>query len=591
MDIYIFMASRSGPVHVVKNIRKYKGKEYSTYLLRRSVRVGKKVKKETVANLSHLPEELIFIIKRYLRGEAFAGASDVFQIDRSLPHGHVAAVLGTLRGLQLDSLLGKNPSRPRTLAIAMIVARVLDPSSKLAVAAHLTSETSATSLGELVGAESVDVDELYRAMDWLAPRQSRIETALAERHLADGSLMLYDVTSTYFEGRTCPLAKRGHNRDGKKGKLQIVIGLLCNAEGCPVSVQVFEGNTGDPKTLLPQIEQIRSRFGLKRVVLVGDRGMITEARLREDVRPAPGLDWITALRAPSIRHLVDSGSLQLSLFDESNLAEISDPAFPGERLVVCKNPLLAEDRARTRNELIEATEKHLDKIVQATMRRARTLKGKDKIALRVGKVVNKAKVGKYFDLNITDDAFSYARNEERISQDAALDGFYVIRTSVPEQDLTAQDAVTSYKSLAKVERAFRSLKSMDLRVRPIHHRLENRVKVHVFICMLAYYVEWHMRKALAPILFDDDHRSSAQSLRKSVVDPARRSQEAQQKAGRRQTEDGIPVLSFRSLLSHLGALTKNTVRIASSESTFSQYSEPTAVQHTAFELLGISPRM
>ncbi len=584
------MASRSGPVHVVKNIRKYKGKEYATYLLRRSVRVGKKVKKETVANLSHLPEELIRIIRRYLKGEAFAGAGESFRIDRSLPHGHVAAVLGTLRRLGLEKLLGKKPSRRRTLTVGMIAARILEPSSKLAVAGHLNAETSCTSLGEVLGAESVDVDELYHTMDWLIQRQSGIEDALAERHLTDGSLMLYDVTSVYFEGRTCPLAGLGHNRDGKKGKLQIVVGLLCNAEGRPVSVQVFRGNTGDPKTLLPQIEKIRSRFDLSRVVLVGDRGMITEARLREDVRPA-GLDWITALRAPSIRQLVDCGSLQLSLFDETDLAEISGPAYPGERLIVCKNPLLAEDRARTRMELIKATEKHLDTIVQATMRHARKLKGKDKIALRVGKVVNRAKVGKYFNLNITDNSFGYSRNEERISQDARLDGFYVIRTSVPEQDLTAQGTVRCYKSLAKVERAFQSLKSADLRVRPIHHRLEDRVKAHVFICMLAYYVDWHMRKALAPILFDDDDRSKAQTLRQSVVKPARRSKGALRKASTRKTEDGIPVQSFQSLLSHLGTLTKNTVRLVSSDVAFCQYSEPTAVQRKAFELLGVSPRM
>lgn len=590
MHICVFMASRSGPVHVVKNIRKYKGKEYATYLLRRSVRVGKKVKKETVANLSHLPEELIGIIRRYLKGEAFAGAGESFRIDRSLPHGHVAAVLGTLRRLDLEKLLGKKPSRRRTLTVGMIAARILEPSSKLAVAGHLNAETSCTSLGEVLGAESVDVDELYHTMDWLIQRQSGIEDALAERHLTDGSLMLYDVTSVYFEGRTCPLAGLGHNRDGKKGKLQIVVGLLCNAQGCPVSVQVFRGNTGDPKTLLPQIEKIRSRFGMSRVVLVGDRGMITEARLREDVRPA-GLDWITALRAPSIRQLVDCGSLQLSLFDETDLAEISDPAYPGERLIVCKNPLLAEDRARTRTELIEATEKHLDTIVQATMRHARKLKGKDKIALRVGKVVNRAKVAKYFTLNITDNSFDYSRNEERISQDARLDGFYVIRTSVPEEALTAQGTVRCYKSLAKVERAFQSLKSVDLRVRPIHHRLEDRVKAHVLICMLAYYVEWHMRKALAPILFDDDDRSKAQTLRQSVVEPAKRSKGALRKASTRKTEDGIPVQSFQSLLSHLGTLTKNTVRLVSSDVAFSQYSEPTAVQRKAFELLGVSPRV
>lgn len=591
LHISIFMASRSGPVHVVKNIRNYKDKQYTAYLLRRSVRVGKKVKKETVANLSHLPQELIDIIRRYLKGETFAGASDVIRIDRSLPHGHVAAVLGTVRGLSLERLLGNKPGRQRTLAVAMIVARILNPSSKLATAAHLSRETSSTSLGEMLGVESVDADELYYAMDWLLPRQPRIEAELAARHLSDGSLMLYDLTSVYFEGRTCPLAKLGNCRDGKKGKLQIVIGLLCNAQGCPVSVQVFDGNTGDPKTLLPQIEKIRSRFGLKRVVLVGDRGMITEARLREDIRPETGLEWITALRAPSIRRLVDTGSLQLSLFDQTDLAEVSDPAYPGERLIVCKNPLLAGDRARTRTELIEETEKRLDKIVQQTMRPTRKLKGKDKIALRVGKVVNKAKVAKYFNLEITDDSFRHSRNEERIFRDAMLDGFYVIRTSVSEHDLSAQDTVSSYKSLAKVERAFRSLKLIDLKVRPIHHRLENRVKTHAFICMLAYYVEWHMRKALAPILFDDEHPCEAQMLRESVVEPAKRSKEALHKASKRTTEEGIPIQSFQSLLSHLGTLTHNMVRLHPTEVTFSQYSEPTAVQRKAFELLGTSPRM
>ncbi|MFC1833962.1 IS1634 family transposase [Thermodesulfobacteriota bacterium] len=585
------MASRSGPVHVVKNIRKYKGKEYKTYLLRRSIRVGKKVKKETVANLSHLPEELIDIIRRYLKGEAFAGATDMFRIDRSLPHGHVAAALGTFRGLSLERLLGKKPSRRRTLAVAMIVSRIIEPSSKQATAGHLTLDTSSSSLGEVLGIGSVEVDELYQAMDWLIGRQSEIEAALAERHLTDGSLMLYDVTSVYFEGRARPLAKQGHNRDGKEGKLQIVVGLLCNADGCPVSIQVFDGNTGDPKTLAPQIEKLRSRFGLKRVVLVGDRGMITEARLREDVRPENGLDWITAIRGPSIRGLVDSGSLQLSLFDETNLAEITDPAYPGERLIVYRNPLLAGDRARTRTELIEATEKRLDTIVQATQRRSRPLKGKDKIGLRVGKVLNRYKVGKYFEPAITDESFSYSRNEDRITQDAQLGGVYVIRTSVPQEALSAEDTVTCYRSLSKVERAFRRLKSIDLKVRPIHHHLEDRLKAHVFICMLAYYVEWHMREALAPILFDDAHRSEAHDLRESVVEPAERSKEALAKASKRLTKEGIPVQSFQGLLSHLSTLTKNTVRLEPSHDVFSQFSEATPVQRKAFDLLGTSPRM
>jgi transposase len=582
------MASRRGPVHVVKNVRKHKGKEYVTYLLRRSVRVGKKVLKETVANLSHLPVELIDIIRRFLAGEAFLGAKDVFQTERSLPHGHVAAVLGTLRGLTLDRVLGTRPSQKRTLAVAMIVARIVSPSSKLATARGIGPETLSTSLGATLGLESVDVDELYEAMDWLVARQDKIESRLAERHLSDGSLVLYDVTSSYFEGRKCPLAKRGHNRDGKKGKLQIVVGMLCNAEGCPVSVQVFEGNTGDPKTLAPQIRKLRERFGLKRITLVGDRGLLTEARLREDIRPEDGLDWITALRAPAIRELVNSGSLQLSIFDQKDMAEIVSPDFPGERLMVCKNPLLAEERARKRKALLEATEKELSRIVEATTRPNRPLQGKDKIALRVGRVLNRFKVAKYFGLEITDESFAFSRDEARIAQDANIDGFYVIRTSVPKETLSSEQAVRTYKGLSTVERVFRSLKSVDLKVRPIRHHLEKRVRAHVFLCMLAYYVEWHMRRALAPMLFDDEHKDEAKALNDSVVAPARRSPHADQKAHQRRTEDGIPVHSFQTLLEDLGTLCRNTVRVKTTDAIFTDFTIPTPLQDKAFMLLGIS---
>ena len=565
------MASRRGPVHVVKNVRKHKGKEYVSYLLRRSVRVGKKVLKETVANLSHLPVELIDIIRRFLAGEMFLGAKDVFETQRSLPHGHVAAVLGTLRGLMLDKMLGTRPSRQKTLAVAMIVARIIAPSSKLATARGIGPETLSTSLGATLGLESVDVDELYEAMDWLVARQDKIEGQLAERHLSDGSLVLYDVTSSYFEGRKCPLAKRGHNRDGKKGKLQIVIGMLCNGEGCPVSVQVFEGNTGDPKTLAPQIQKLRERFRLKRITLVGDRGLITEARLREDIRPEDGLDWITALRAPAIRELVNSGSLQLSLFDQKDMAEIQSPDFPGERLMVCKNPLLAEERARKRKELLKATEKELALIVGATTRPNRPLRGKDKIALRVGKVLNRFKVAKYFHLEVTDESFAFSRDEDRIGQDAGIDGFYVIRTSVPKDRLSSEEAVRTYKGLSTVERVFRSLKSVDLKVRPIRHHLERRVRAHVFLCMLAYYVEWHMRRALAPMLFDDEHKAEAKALSGSVVAPARRSAHAQQKAQQRRTDDGIPVHSFETLLEDLATLCRNTIRVKTTDATFTDF--------------------
>lgn len=585
------MARRNGPVHVVKNSRNYKGKVYTTYLLRRSYRVGKKVMKETVANLSHLPEELIDLIRRYLKGERFANAQELFQIDRTLPHGHVAAVLGTLRGLALDSLLGAKPSKKLTLVVAMIVARIIAPESKLATARGLGSETYSTSLGEVLGLNSVKAEDLYAAMDWLAPRQARIEGELAKRHLSDGSLVLYDVTSIYFEGRACPLAKLGHNRDGKKGKLQIVVGLLCNGEGCPVSAEVFEGNTGDPKTLLPQIAKLKSRFGLTRVVLVGDRGMLTEARLREDVRPEEGLDWITALRAPAIRGLVKSGSLQFSLFDERDIAQITDLQYPDERLIVCRNPLLADERARKREDLVRATEKELHKIVQATTRTRQQLKGSDKIGLRVGKVLNRFKVGKYFQTEIDDDSFRFGLNEERISDDGMLDGYYVIRTSLPQQVMSAQQTVSTYKSLSQVERVFRSLKSVDLKVRPVHHHLERRVRTHVFICMLAGYVEWHMRKALAPMLFDDDHKSEAEALRESIVAPAKRSKQCLSKVQSGRTEDHYPVHSFHSLLADLATLAKNVVSVGSSENTFVQYTAPTSVQEKALELLNVSTKV
>jgi transposase len=434
----------------------------------------------------------------------------------------------------------------------------------------------------------VDADELYEALDWLVGRQDKIETALARRHLSDGSLVLYDVTSAYFEGRKCPLAKRGHNRDKKKGKLQIVIGMLCNSEGCPVSVQVFEGNTGDPKTLAPQIRKLKDRFGLKRITLVGDRGMLTDARLREDIRPEDGLDWITALRGPAIRELVTSGSLQPSLFDLKDMAEIQSPDFPGERLIVCKNPLLAEERGRKRKDLLEATEKELSRIAVAAARPKRPLRGQDKIALRVGKVLNRFKVAKYFEIKITDTSFGFCRDKERIIQDAAVDGFYVIRTSRSAEEFSARETVETYKGLAQVERIFRSLKSVDLKVRPIFHRLEKRVRAHVFLCMLAYYVEWHMRRALAPMLFDDEHKEEAQAQRASAVAKARRSPQAQMKAQRGLSEDGAPVHSFKTLLEDLGTLCRNTIRLKTTEATFTEFTTPTPLQDKAFKLLAVS---
>ena len=433
--------------------------------------------------------------------------------------------------------------------------------------------------------------ELYRAMDWLIDRQADVENALAARHLSDGSLVLYDVTSVYVEGEKCPLAQRGYNRDGKKGKKQIVLGLLCSVNGCPVAVEVFEGNTADPKTLASQINKIRTRFGLSRVVIVGDRGMITEARLRDDLRCEPGIDWITALRAPAIRKLVQNDSLQLSLFDEKDLAEISDPDYPGERLVVCKNPFLAYERARKREELLQSTEKMLNKVVEATMRQMRRLKGKEKIALRVGNILNRYKMAKHFSVEIQDDSFSYSRNHKTISAESSLDGIYVIRTSLSQEDMSAVNAVRSYKNLSKAERAFRTLKNIDLKIRPIFHWTSNRIKSHVLLCMLAYYVEWHMKQALAPMLFEDDDRVAAKELRESVVAPAKRSMSAMRKIRTGKTSEGLPVHSFRSLLADLGTLTKNRVHIKNTGAIFDLYATPTPSQKQAFKLLGLSTRL
>jgi transposase len=464
----------------------------------------------------------------------------------------------------------------------------VDPGSKLAISRALAFETAQTSLGEVLGVEAATEDELYEAMDWLLPQQERIEDRLARRHL-DNILVLYDITSIYFEGRTCPLAKLGKSRDGKKGKLQIVIGLLCTREGRPVAVEVFDGNTGDPTTVALQVRKIRERFGLSRVVLVGDRGMITDARIREDLDPVEGLSWITALRAPTIRKLAEEGLLTRSLFDETDLAEITSEDFPGERLVVCRNPLLAQERARKREELLCATEALLEKIMAATRRDNRPLWGADKIGLRVGKVRDKYKVGKHFVLEITHDSFRFWRKEEQIAEEAALDGIYVVRTDVPREEFTAEETVRAYKSLSVVERAFRTMKGIDLKIRPIHHRLESRVRAHVFLCMLAYYLEWHMRQALAVLLFDDHDRAKGEAERPSIVSPAVRSKAARRKAATKQTEESFPVHSFQSLLSHLGTIVKNWVRPRGRDTEpFTMITIPTTHQRRMFELLGVS---
>lgn len=560
-----------------------------TVLLREGWREDGKIKKRTIANLTDWPEHKVKALAAVLKGDSVVGnLQGAFDIVRSRPHGHVAAVLGVLHRLKVDQLLGSAPPRMRNLCVALIAARLIDPASKLAIARGLSQETAESTLGELLGVGDTDADECYAAMDWLLARQVRIEDTLAKRHLADGALVLYDVTSTYFEGHACPLAKLGHSRDGKKDKLQIVVGLLTNAEGCPVAVEVFEGNTGDPKTLASQVEKLRARFGLERVVLVGDRGMITDARIREDLSSVEGLDWITALRAPAIAALVVSGSLQLSLFDDKDLAEISDPAYPRERLVVCKNPLLAEERARKRCELLAATEKELEKVAAAVLRTKRPLRGKEQIGLRVGKVLGRYKMAKHFKLTITDESFLYQRDESTIASERALDGIYVVRTTVGADRLAPEQVVQSYKRLAVVERAFRSLKTMDLHIRPIHHHKADRVRAHVLLCMLSYYVEWHMRQALAPLLFDDEDKSAGEAMRASVVAPAQRSPTAEAKAFTKRTADDGPVHSFATMIRNLATIVKNRIQPrADGTAPFDIVTRPTPSQKQALDLLNV----
>jgi transposase len=561
-------------------------------LLRESYRENGKVKSRTLANLSHLPPHQIEALRLALAGKLPTSASplpDSFHISRSLPHGHAAAVLACLSNLHLDSILDSTPCRQRDLVVAMIAARILDPASKLATARGLHPDTLNSSLGDLLHLDAADESELYHAMDWLLPRQQRIEQELAKRQLANGGLVLYDLTSTYFEGRHCPLAKLGHSRDDKSGKPQIVFGLLTNSKGCPVAVEVFEGNTADPKTVSAQIDKLRLRFHLQDVVLVGDRGMITSARIREDLPVSHGIQWISALRANQIQKLAKDGQLQMSLFDQTDLVEIAHPDFPGERLVACFNPLLAEERSRKRPDLLAATEKQLEKIAAATRRARRPLRGKQNIGVRAGRILNRYKMGKHFLLKIEDDSFHYERKTANIEREQSLDGIYVIRTSVKPEVLSSQQVVASYKSLSGVERAFRSLKTVDLHVRPIHHRLPDRVRAHIFLCMLAYYVEWHMRQLLAPILFDDDDKLQAQAARTSIVAPATRSQSAMNKARTKLTPDGLKVHSFQTLLADLATIAKNNIQPTNkTTATFEMLTQPTALQQRAFDLLGVT---
>ena len=567
----------TGAIHVVTNRRQGKGREYVSHLLRRSYREDGKVKNETVGNISHLPVELVELVRAGLRGEPVGLLAEGFAIERSLPAGHVLAALTMSRRLGLARLLDRQPSRERDLVLAMICQRVIAPASKLATARALSLSTLA---GELAVA-GADEDELYGALDWLLARQQKIEDRLARRHLVAGELVLYDVSSSYFEGRHCPLARLGYSRDRKRGTLQIIYGLLCDLRGRPVSVEVFDGNLHDDATLPAQLHKLKERFGLRRVVVVSDRGMVTKANI--ELITEQGAGFITALKAPQVAKLVKEGSLQLSLFDEANLAEISSADYPGERLVVCRNPLVATERARKREELLAATERGMAEIAARVARG--TLAGAAEIGLAVGAIANHFKVKKHFALEISDARFSFARKSEQIAAEAALDGIYILRTSVSEQQLAAADVVRAYKQLAQVERGFRTLKGPELEIRPVHHRLEDRVRAHVFLCMLAYYLTWHLRQAWAPLLFKDEHPTSAAD----PVAKSARSPSALRKAQSKRTDTGEQVHSYKSLLAELATLTRNTIRLPKTTATFEKLAEPTATQARALQLAEHAP--
>lgn len=552
---------------------------YHTHLLRRSYREDGKVKNETLGNLSHLPEALIDIIRRSLQGETFVPLGQAFEVTRSLAHGHVHAVELTMQRLGFASLLGSTPSPERDRVRAMVAARIVAPHTKLATTRWWHTTTLATDFG----VADANEDDLYAAMDWLLARQDAIQKKLAARHLGAGGLVLYDLSSSYFEGTTCPLARLGHNRDGKKGFLQVNYGLLTDACGCPVAVSVHEGNVADSTTFLPEVQCLRERFGIEQLVMVGDRGMVGNASIAR-LREMAGIDWITALKSASIRTLVEQGQLQLGLFDERNLLEIASPQYPGERLVACRNLQLAALRAHKRQELLSATERNLQPIKDRVD--AGRLKGSEAIALRVGKVINQYKVAKHFDLDIGDERFTFTRRHEAIAAEAALDGIYIIRTSVDAARMEAADCVRNYKALANVERAFRSLKTVDLKVRPIHHRTADRVRAHILLCMLAYYVEWHMREAWRELMFADT--AQAAKATRDPVAPAQRSQQAQEKVASHTVEDGSPAHSFATLMAELGSLVRNTCRTpgAGPEApTFDIVTTPNPTQRHALDLI------
>jgi transposase len=554
-------------------------------LLREGWRDGHKTGQRTLANLSHWPKEKIETFRRLLRDEPLVSPQDLFSTEQTLPHGHVQAILEMIGKLELDRLISAQRCRERDLVVAMVAQRLISPASKLATTQHWHT----TTLAEELGVAEATENDLYEAMDWLLERKERIEKKLAARHLSEGGLVLYDVSSSFYEGRTCPLAQFGHDRDGKKGLPIIVYGVMTNGEGCPVAVSVYPGDTGDPTTVADQIEKLRERFGLSRVVLVGDRGMLTQPQI-DKLKQHSGFGWITALTSTAIRELVKQGSLQLSLLDQKNLAEIASPDYPGERLMICHNPLLEQERKRKRQALLEATEKSLEKISKEVARRKKKPLQAVEIGMKVGKVLGRYKIGKHFECRIEDSHFAWSRRPESIEQEEKLDGIYVLRTNEPVERLSAEDTVRSYKSLAEVERAFRCLKGIDLLVRPIRHRSEDRVPAHIFLCVLAYYVEWHLRRAWAPLLFEDEQRREERKRRDPIL-PAKPSDSVQLKKHSHQTVEGLPVHSFQGLLSDLASRARVTYTLKSEKSeekspvNFRQVPEPTPVQARAYQLV------
>jgi transposase len=573
------MPKRTGAAHVVTTTRQYKGRVYRTHLLRRSYREDGTVKNETLGNLSHLPDDLVEIIRAALQGTTFVPLNQAFEVTRSRSQGAVEAVALTIQRLGFAALIASKPCRERDIVLAMVAARIVAPHTKLAT----TRWWHTTTLAEDFDVADAGEDELYAAMDWLLQRQSKIENKLASKHLQPGGLVLYDLSSSYFEGSTCPLAKRGYNRDRKRGYLQVNYGLLTDPRGCPVAVSVHDGNTSDCETFLPQVQRLRQDFGIEQLVIVGDRGMISQKSI-DEIRHTDGIDWITALKSGAIRMLIDDKRVQPDLFDERNLFEFTHPEFPGERLIACRNRELAKLRAHKRQDMLQATAKDLEKIA-ARVETGR-LSGQDDIGVKVGKIINKYKMAKHFDLDIKNDAFSFQRKSDSIAAETALDGIYIIRTSVSTDRMDSADCVRNYKLLVHVERAFRSLKTIDLKIRPIHHRLADRVRAHILLCMLAYYVEWHMREAWRELMFADPDQD-AKKLRDPVA-PARRSEAAEIKATSRQLRDGTPTHSFSTLLAELGTIVRNTCRTPNADPdapTFDVTTISNPKQQRAFELI------